>query len=198
MDMAPQKRFLITALADRLIYGSDETFHGEEAVELLDLLPVPGLGAQIWAHLPGVRMSGKMPKGSVRGAAAGGLGNVRVDQGKQSFEFDSDGRRVIRAGQWKLTRTASLLDRIRHHDAVSITQVMGSAANELEAQILFQDGRPWMMKRSVSTQVFFGPFALIHSTFQPWKMPVWGQDRRATLDVTSSRNMSAGWPCLQA
>ncbi|WP_458094100.1 hypothetical protein [Roseomonas sp. WA12] len=197
MNTSSQVRFLAAALADRLIYGSMETFHGEEAVELLDLLPRPGLGAQLLAYLPGIEMKGTIPRGGVRGAAAGGLGNVSFDQGSHSFEFDSAGRRVVRAGQWKLTRTASLMDRIRQRETVSITQVMGDAKDELEAQILFQERRPSMMKRSVSHTTFFGPTAVIVTTFKPWKTPVWGEDREAWRYEASNRTRSAGWPCLQ-
>ena len=90
-------RLQLAAVVDRLIYGHDTTFDAEDARTLDRLLPDSarvGFFSQFLHFNLKAKMSG----------SAAGVGSVRIPDDK-SFEFDSRGRRIVRAGQWKLCRS---------------------------------------------------------------------------------------------
>ena len=93
-------RIQLAAVVDRLIFGHDTTFDAEDARELDRLLPAE-VRAGFFGRFLRVGVKASM-SGNTQGYAAG-VGNVRIADDK-SFEFDSRGRHILRAGQWKLCR----------------------------------------------------------------------------------------------
>ena len=66
-------RLLLSALAERLIYGDGDTFSRQDALDLAELLPSPGWRARLAEWLPDVGVRGSLP-----GASAAGVGNTSI------------------------------------------------------------------------------------------------------------------------
>jgi hypothetical protein len=146
-------RLQIAAVVDRLIYGHDTTFAAEDARALDRLLPdnvrVGFLARNLSFNL----------KASVSGNSQGyaaGVGNVRIPNDK-SFEFDSRGRRIVRAGQWKLCRSGR---------DIEIEQVMDTDG-EKGAMVRYRQHEPTEMLRQVVWRFWF----LQVGMWAPWKQP---------------------------
>jgi hypothetical protein len=159
---APNDRFVLSAIADRLIFGDADTFRRDDALELARLLPVtapPGFLARL---LPDIRARGSMPGRSATGFAAG-IGNVSLKDEKVAFDLDSRGRRVVRAGQWKL---------FRGNGTIEIEQVMADDADEARtARVEYRRGEPERMCLLMLTEFHVGPLCLATGRFRPWKRP---------------------------
>ena len=196
--MTPNERLVVAALADRLIYGNQATFHGEDAVELLRLIPTPSRGRRLLALLPGMKAQGKVPGQGFEGAAAGGHGPVRMQGADKAFEIDMRGVRVFRAGQWKLARVDGLLAGVRGHAHLEITQVMGEVEGERTAIVTFGRGVPKVMSRWVEVPLSLGPVTLTVSTQQPWKDPVFGMRGAADPHEIGFGSDHSGHACLAA
>jgi hypothetical protein len=138
---------------DRLIYGSDTTFDAEDARTLDRLLPDDVRGGFFGRFLH-LNVKGRL-SGKTQGYAAG-VGNVRIPDDK-SFEFDSRGRRIVRAGQWKLCRSG------RH---IEIEQVMDTDG-EKGAVVRYHGHEPTEMLRPVFWQFWFVHIGML----APWKKP---------------------------
>ena len=157
-------RLLITAVADRLIYGHPETFSAEDARILLSALPrerVP------WLE---IGAKGKVSGGSTRGFAAG-IGDVRIeDQDTRRFDISTSSDAYTRAGQWKLLR----YDR-RAGTHVEIEQVMTDPTDEGRgARLRFGPaGDPLGMDiRTVRNVRLMFPWLILQVPgWQPWKRP---------------------------
>jgi hypothetical protein len=93
--------------------------------------------------------------GNTQGYAAGG-GNVRSPDDK-SFEFDSRGRRILRAGQWKLCRAGR---------DIEIEQVMDTDS-EKGALVRYRRGEPTEMLRQVEWALGF----IRIGAYAAWKQP---------------------------
>jgi hypothetical protein len=96
-------RLLLSAIADRLIFGDAHTFSSDDAQELARLLPVMPGPSFLSRLLPDITAKGSLPGRSTSGSAAG-VGNISINDDNFSFDVDSRGRRVVRAGQWKMIR----------------------------------------------------------------------------------------------
>ena len=127
---------LLSALEERLIYGDGDTFSRQDAPDLAELLPSPGWRARLAEWLPDVGVRGSLPGASAAGFAAG-VGNTSMPGEKITFDLDSRGRRVVRAGQWKLHRTSK---------GIEIEQVMADDADEgRSARVEFERDEPVRM-----------------------------------------------------
>jgi hypothetical protein len=146
-------RFQIAAVVDRLIYGQDTTFDPEDARTLDRLLP-DGVRVGFLSRFIHLNIKGRI-SGSTRGYATG-VGDVRVPDDK-SFEFDSHGRRTLRAGQWKLCRSGR---------DIEISQMMDTEG-ETDVLIRFRQQEPVAILRQV-----FRRFGFIHfGVYSHWKQP---------------------------
>jgi hypothetical protein len=155
-------RLALSALADRLIYGDTVNFDADDALELARLLPVPRGWAFLRGPWPGLIFRGSVPRRSGSGFAAG-VGNVSLPQDDISFDFDSRGRRMIRAGQWKL---------FRYPSAIGIEQVMAGDGDEGRAALLeFSKGKPVQMLLMVQAELSLGPISIGFGRYKPWKLP---------------------------
>jgi hypothetical protein len=91
---------------------------------------------------------------------------VSLPQEDISFDFDSRGRRMIRAGQWKL---------FRYPSAIGIEQVMSDESDEGRAALLeFSKGKPVQMLLMVQAELSIGPISIGFGRYKPWKLPVLG------------------------
>ena len=70
-------RMLLSALAERLIYGDGDTFSRQDALDLAELLPSPGGRARLAEWLPDVGVRGSLPGAAAAGFAAG-VGNTSM------------------------------------------------------------------------------------------------------------------------
>lgn len=159
--MAPD-RFQITAVIDRLIYESEETFARGDAISLRALLPkLPAKRSfSDWLQI-GVK--GSTTSGSMSGEAAG-FGHVQLDGEKKSFEFESASGRTVRAGQWKIRR-----DR----ESIEIEQVMANEIDEGRSVLIhFEGEEPIRMDLLVARQISLWRVSLRFFKYQPWKTPV--------------------------
>ncbi len=157
-------RFLIAALADRLIYGDETSFSADDARQLLDALPHTRAP---WIQLG---IAGKMSGGSARGYAAG-VGDVKVkDEKDRQFEYNSASDAFIRAGQWKL-----LVIGKRGRRYVEIEQVMADATDEGRGALIHYDtdGTPLGMDIRVNRawRLFWSPIVIVIPGWKPWKKP---------------------------
>ncbi len=162
--VAMNEKFLLAAVTDRLIYGSDTTFDPEDAKELDRLLPhLPRW--QRWLDLIPLQLkAGVQGTGQSRKGYAAGVGSVSLRDDAESFEFDSHGRRVIRAGQWKLSRIGG---------DIQIEQVMAGEMDEARsARLEFSNGEPVALLLLVQTMLEIGPICVGYGTFKAWKDPV--------------------------
>ena len=155
-------RMVIAAITDRLIYGDEKHFHLTDATELMRLLPPMKKPSLLSRLLLGLTVKGSIPSGSNAGYAAG-VGNVSLKGDTKSFEFDSSGRAVFRAGQWRLYRTG---------DGIEIAQIMADDMDEGRTALLeIKSGIPTRMSILVLKGVQIGPMLLSKGDFQPWKSP---------------------------
>ncbi len=160
--MDANSRLLLSALADRLVYGDEETFDPADARELARLLPRPSRWQRLAQLLPNFRAEGTLPGTSSAGYAAG-VGNVSMRENASSFEIDTRGRRVVRAGQWKLCWSGR---------SIEIEQVAAGEMDEgRSAQIRFFRGEPVDMRLLNVGSLALGPLVLQSGTFRPWKRP---------------------------
>ena len=151
-------RFQLAAVIDRLIFGSDVTFERADAIALYEMVP-PELRRSRWSNLFSFGASASFPGGSVAGVAAGG-GNVKM-QNDSSFEFDSAGKRALRAGQWKVYPA---------RDRIEIEQVMNSDGDEgKSAAVVYTNGEPLRMELQVNQMVSLGFVSIGRGVFRPWK-----------------------------
>ncbi|MGE0226442.1 MAG: hypothetical protein AB7F35_13785 [Acetobacteraceae bacterium] len=157
-------RFLIAAIADRLVYDSDTVFQAEDARALLQAVP---RHRSPWFELG---ISGKRRGGSQRGFAAGvGSVNLKDDRDRQ-FQYSTSADAYTRAGQWKLIwhgrRTAQFIE---------IEQVMADVTDEGRgARICYSAaGEPLSMDIRVnrSFRLFWSPVILVIPGWRPWKTP---------------------------
>lgn len=160
MKSAEIDRFQFAAIVDRLIYGAEETFERNDAVALYNLVPKElrrGGGLAEWFQFSAKgRVSGR----GMSGAAAGG-GTVQLPDEQKSFELDSAGRRVIRAGQWRL---------YPGRDAIEIEQVMATEIDEgKSARIMFRNGEPLRMELMERRLFSLGFVAFGYGAYRQWK-----------------------------
>jgi hypothetical protein len=155
-------RILLSALADRLIFGDEQTFRREDATELARLLPPTARAGFFRRFLPDLIVKGTLPGKSASGFAAG-VGNVSLNDSKRSLDYDSRGRAVMRAGQWKLLRSGR---------GIEIEQVMADDADEgRTALIEYRDGEPHQMCLLTIVALQIGPLCIATGRFKPWKKP---------------------------
>ena len=142
-------RLLLSALAERLIYGDEDTFSRQDALDLAELLPGPGWRARLAEWLPYVRVRGSLP------------GYATMSGAKTAFDR---GRRVVQAGRWKLHRTGV---------GIEIEQVVASDADEgWYARVEFKRGKPVGLTLLAVVEVSRGPLMTANGRFRPWKRPV--------------------------
>jgi hypothetical protein len=155
-------RLLLSAIADRLIFGDAQTFSSDDAQELARLLPVMPGPSFLSRLLPDITAKGSLPGRSTSGSAAG-VGNISINDDNFSFDVDSRGRRVVRAGQWKMIRTGS---------AIEIEQVMADDGDDgRTARVEFRREEPVRMCLLMMTEVNIGPLSFARGRFRHWKMP---------------------------
>ncbi len=158
-----QARLVLSALADRLVFGDPDTFDPADARELASLMPrLSWWGRWLSGWLPDVRVKGEMPGTSSAGFAAG-VGNVSVGGDRLKFDIDSQGRRIVRAGQWKLSWAGN---------SIEIEQVMADGMDDgRSALVRFKGGEPVGMDLLATKDVTFGVFTFSRAVFNPWKTP---------------------------
>src|SRR5262249_35874081 len=94
-------RLLIAAVVDRLIFGDETTFRGEDARELARLLP-RDVRSSFLGRFFGIGADISVSGGSTRGRAAG-VGDVEVSDDKpRRVNLATGERGAVRAGQWRL------------------------------------------------------------------------------------------------
>jgi len=164
MPDPPVDRFLIAAVTDRLIYGSETVFYPEDARVVLGALP----------HRRSPRfefgIAGKFRGGSTRGYAPG-VGSVKVKDDKdRDFAFSTSQDAYTRAGQWKL-----LWSRSRSGQIVDIEQVMADVTEDGRgARIHYsREGEPLSMDIRVNRafRLLFSAVVLVLPGWKPWKTP---------------------------
>lgn len=192
-ELTPHDRLRAAALADRLIYGRASTFHRQDAIDLLAMLPEPRLMDRLFGWMPGLELKGSLPGRSMAGAAAAGVGNVSARGEEQKFELDSWGRRTFRAGQWRLYRTDKPL-RAMVGGGVSLTieQVMGSTSDDARtAHIEFRRGEParMLLNKVRGVGVAHGLWLSVGIP-EPWKTPVDGLREEAELPLRGGGDRS--------
>jgi len=156
-------RILLSALADRLIFGHPDTFSADDARELARLLPYTRRWHSFITNgLPGFSGKMKLPGSSSAGFAAG-VGQVSIKDGGRSFEIDSRGRSIVRAGQWKLSRRGR---------AIEIEQVMSDDMDEgRTAMLAIYPGDVMEMRLLAQVTLSIGPLHIGFARFRPWKVP---------------------------
>jgi hypothetical protein len=155
------ERIVLSALADRLIFGDPETFSPDDAQELARLLPdMRRWHSFITDWLPGFSGKVKLPGSSSAGFAAG-VGQVSVDEEGRSFEYSSAGKRIVRAGQWKLHRRGY---------TIQIEQVMSDDMDEgRTAMLIFHPGEEMELQLLAQAMISLGPLHVGVAQFRPWK-----------------------------
>ena len=155
-------RFLIAALADRLIYDSETVFDPADARALLAALPrrrSPRFEFGI---------AGKTRGGSSRGYAAG-VGSVKVkDDKERPFSYATGQDAYVRAGQWKLLWIGK-----RGWQYVDIEQVMSDPTEEGRgARVRYEpDGTPVGMDIRSNRAFRLLNVTLVFPGWKPWKTP---------------------------
>lgn len=171
-SLPPDRRLQAATLADRIIYGAADTFHRQDAVELLSLLPEPGFWRRLLGLLPGVRFEAEFTSRGLAGAAAG-VGRVEADGEKRTVEVDGEGRLTFRAGQWRLYRSDGLLRPGR--TTVTIEQVMTTPVDDgRTAHLVFRRGEPKALLLEVVAEIGAGGATAGLGVPRPWKTPVDG------------------------
>ncbi|UPG71893.1 hypothetical protein MVG78_15310 [Roseomonas gilardii subsp. gilardii] len=166
------ERWIAASLVERIIHGHDSTFQADDALSLLALLPAKSWLDRLRDQLPVFSVQASLPGNEVQGAAAGGKGTVSSRSGNRTYDYDSQGRQTLRAGQWKLYRTDDLLGQ---GATVEIARVLSDLDEEDSASIRFMACRPIAMTQTVirSMRLFPGaPFVVSVSRQVPWKRPV--------------------------
>lgn len=159
-------RLSLSALADRLIFGNDQTFDPDDAEEVARILPHPPRPSFARRWLGDFHAKGSVSGGSTMGAAAG-VGGVRIENDKLSFDLDSAGRWVVRAGQWKFRRVLS---------AIIIEQVMADGDDGRAARVEFEGDRAvrigLLQTREITIARLLGHrLSFSRSWYCPWKVP---------------------------
>ena len=155
-------RLILSALVERLIYADEATFKREDALELAELLPTPRGLSVLSRLLPRLKVKGRLPGASAAGFAAG-VGNVSAEGDQISFDVDSRGRQIVRAGQWKLHRDGK---------AIEIEQVMTDDGDEgRTARLEFVHGQPARMMLLNKREISVGPLVMSSGHFISWKLP---------------------------
>jgi hypothetical protein len=163
-SVAMNDKFQLAAVTDRLIYGSETTFSPDDARELDRLLPHLPRWQRLLDFIPVQLKAGVQSSGQSRKGFAAGVGSVTLREGGESFEFDSHGRRVIRAGQWKLSRVGT---------DIHIEQVMADESDDARsARLEFSGGEPVALLLLAQRMLEIGPFCVGYGTFKAWKAPV--------------------------
>ena len=155
-------RFVLSAAADRLIYGSETYFDAEDARTLLSQIP---RHPSPWFAFA---LRGKSPGGRAGGYAAG-VGNVNLKDGRErQFDYSTDQDRTTRAGQWKMT-----WNRSRSTQFIEIEQVMADVTDEGRAARIHYDlsGEPRAMDIQVNRSWRVGILMIVIPTWRPWKTP---------------------------
>jgi hypothetical protein len=154
-------RFLLAAVTDRLIFGSETTFDPADARTLLDAMP--RRQAPRWE----MGILGRLPGGSARGYSPG-VGNTSVEEKERTFAFSTGQDAWARAGQWKLAWRKT-----RGGQTVEIQQVMAGPADDGRgARIHYApDGAPVAME--IQTPRSFGMLYIevVVPAWRPWKVP---------------------------
>lgn len=92
---------------------------------------------------------------------AAGAGNIKISTNDGSFDVDSAGRHVIRAGQWKVYATSKTIE---------IQQVMASEIDEgRSALIRFRNREPIRMDILVPLEIPLGFLTITVGKYRPWK-----------------------------
>ena len=155
-------RFLLAAVTDRLIYGSETVFEPDDARILLDALPRRKL--PFWQF----GIAGTLPGRSTRGYAAG-IGSTKIEDGKdRTFEYSTHKDAWTRAGQWKL-----LWFRKRATQFVEIQQFMADPTQEGRgARIRYTPtGTPKSMDIRDAREFGLLNVSLVFPVWRPWKLP---------------------------
>lgn len=158
-------RMVLSAIVDRLIYANTETFSSEDAIELRRILPQPkkSLWSSISRYLPTIAASGRI-SGMINAGFSPGVGNIKVKGNDYTFDLDSEGKSVVRAGQWKLYNFG---------DSIEIEQVMADGGDEgRSACIEYEDKEPTKMLLLCVKNIHFWFLCFAVSEFKPWKLPV--------------------------
>jgi hypothetical protein len=162
-QISADDRLVLSALAERVIFDDAATFSRDDARELDRRLPVPRGPRWLSRLWPDVVVGGSLPGRSASGFAAG-VGNMSFKEDGPSFSLDSRGRRVTRAGQWKLIRIGG---------DIEIEQMMADDSDEgRTARIDFQRGEPVRMCILVMVEFCIGRLCFSTGRFRPWKVPV--------------------------
>lgn len=168
--LTPDQRLQATASADRIIYGAADTFHRQDALDLLALLPKPGFGRRLLGLLPGVRFEAEFTSRGLSGAAAG-VGDVETDGERQRLGLDSEGRLTYRAGQWRLYRSDGLLRPGK--TTVTIEQVMAVVTDDARtAHLVYWYGEPRVLLLNTVAEIGAGGTTAGIGVPRPWKKPV--------------------------
>jgi hypothetical protein len=157
---------ILSAIADRLIFGDPGTFRRDDTLELARLLP-SGTGRGLLGGLmPSVAVKAVLPGSSAAGFAAG-VGNITVNDEGVSFDVDSRGRWVVSAGQWKICRIGR---------SIEIEQVTADDADDgRTARVEFKrGGEPARMSLLGTAELTLGPLSFLIGRFHPWKTPADG------------------------
>ena len=159
----PIDRFLLAALADRLIYGSETVFDPDDARALLAALP------RRRSPRFEIGIMGKMRDlGSLRGFAAG-IGSAKVEDDKERpFSYSTAQDAIVRAGQWKL-----LWIRNRRGQYVEIEQVMADPTEDGRgARVRYDPGNEPVAMDIRSNRAFrLLNVTLVFPGWTPWKTP---------------------------
>ena len=163
-------RWIATSLVDRLIYESETTFQAEDARALLALLPRKTWITRLLGLLPGVKVNTSVPGKQVTGASANG-GEITGRFKDKNYEFDSQGRHVLRAGQWKIYRFDALF---RPVSEITIVKVPSELEEGDSVCIRFLAGQPVAMTRPTKPHEWLVPLTpLVMSVARSilWKKP---------------------------
>jgi hypothetical protein len=154
-------RFLLAAVTDRLIYGSETVFDPDDARILLDALPHRKKSS--WQF----GISGKLPGATTEGYAAG-VGSTKMeDEKERTFEYATGKDDWSRAGQWK-----TMWFRKRGMQFVEIQQVMSDPGDEGRgARIQFTgDGMPVSMDIQDARTFALLNISVVFPVWRPWKV----------------------------
>jgi hypothetical protein len=146
---------VLASTVDRLIYGNDETFSVEDAIALERLLS-RNAKASFLSRFIDIGAKGSISGRSSQGYAPG-VGNVSRKDDPKTFAYDSRGRGVVRAGQWKLCRVGR---------DIEIEQVMDTDETK-SVRLCYRDGQPTSMLLMVYVRVWFFQFG----AYRMWKRP---------------------------
>ena len=162
MPGEPVNRFLIAAIADRLIYDDGTQFDPADARALLDALP------RRRSPRFELGISGKYKGPGTRGYASG-VGDVNIDADKEKkFDYKTSQDAYTRAGQWKLSWSPTW-----RGQWVEIEQVMADATDEGRGARLRYDrsGKPVGMDIRTVARFRIAVVTFLFPGWAPWKKP---------------------------